>query len=461
MLKVKNEELNRTKNELYEKKKLDDIDKLKEVQEKFDSQIYNVKELKSELDKKKKNIKALEDNSQYLKNEKFEMKDEKNKLEKINNTNNQEIQKLEEKIEEDKNYFNNYEENRIELEKKIKELKILNDSLIKEIKEINEKLNNKEKLNNEYEKELYALNYEYKQKIEELTEELNNRGISINKLNKINNKYEQKIEELKEELNNKEISLNEYKKRLAESDDIRKQEIEKLRKEFKKSDMKKIAELNELNSKYKKELSIKKEELTNSKKEINDLKNQKQLLIQESNNLKNEIKELKKVKKSDTPTKIHQSVRKKDDKYRTFAPKDFQKDILPKYNEKSNRLKNLEEEYQNITEEKNIFNPNKIPNIKKDDFIDPATLEKLNLKYIEKIMKNSEFYEYELSISDSRIEYFDKIIKENPEMSAKDIDIINQLKTLYTIRREYFKVKINDPKSKKANLRSLDDKIRK
>ena len=76
-------------------------------------------------------------------------------------------------------------------------------------------------------------------------------------------------------------------------------------------------------------------------------------------------------------------------------------------------------------------------------------------------MKNSEFYEYELSISDSRIKYFDKIIKENPEISAKDIDIINQLKTLYTMRREYFKVKINDPKSKKANLRSLDEKIRK
>ena len=64
-------------------------------------------------------------------------------------------------------------------------------------------------------------------------------------------------------------------------------------------------------------------------------------------------------------------------------------------------------------------------------------------------MNNSEFYEYELSILDSRIKYFDKIIKENSEMSAKEIDIINQLKTLYTIRRDYFKVRINDPKSKK------------
>ena len=54
-------------------------------------------------------------------------------------------------------------------------------------------------------------------------------------------------------------------------------------------------------------------------------------------------------------------------------------------------MKNLEEEYQNIMEEKNIPNP----------------------KYTEKIMKNSEFYKYELGRSDSRIKYFDKIIKEN------------------------------------------------
>ena len=74
-------------------------------------------------------------------------------------------------------------------------------------------------------------------------------------------------------------------------------------------------------------------------------------------------------------------------------------------------------------------------------------------------MKNSEFYEYELNISDSRINYFDKIIKENPKMSSKKIDIKNQLKSLYTIRKNYFKIKINDPKSKPPNLRSLDDEI--
>ena len=76
-------------------------------------------------------------------------------------------------------------------------------------------------------------------------------------------------------------------------------------------------------------------------------------------------------------------------------------------------------------------------------------------------MKNSEFYEHELNISDSRIKNFDKIIKENLEMSTKKIDIINQLKMLYTFRKDYFKVKINDPKSKKVNLKPLDDEIQK
>ena len=76
-------------------------------------------------------------------------------------------------------------------------------------------------------------------------------------------------------------------------------------------------------------------------------------------------------------------------------------------------------------------------------------------------MKDAEFYEYELNISDSRIKYLDKIIKENPKMSAKKIDIINQLKSLYTMRKNYFKIKIYNPKSKTPNLKSLDDQIRK
>ena len=76
-------------------------------------------------------------------------------------------------------------------------------------------------------------------------------------------------------------------------------------------------------------------------------------------------------------------------------------------------------------------------------------------------MKDAEFYEYELNISNSRIKYLDKIIKENPKMSAKKIDTMNQLKSLYAMRKDYFKIKIYDPKSKTPNLRSLDDQIRK
>ena len=76
-------------------------------------------------------------------------------------------------------------------------------------------------------------------------------------------------------------------------------------------------------------------------------------------------------------------------------------------------------------------------------------------------MKDAELYEYELSISDSRIKYLDKIIKENPKMSAEKIDMINQLKSLYTIRKDYFKIKIYNPKNKTPNLKSLDDQIRK
>ena len=76
-------------------------------------------------------------------------------------------------------------------------------------------------------------------------------------------------------------------------------------------------------------------------------------------------------------------------------------------------------------------------------------------------MKNSKFYEYELNISNSKIKYFDKIIKENPEMPAKKIDMLKQLKPLYVIRRDYFKIRINNPKSRKENLSSLDNEIRK
>ena len=62
-------------------------------------------------------------------------------------------------------------------------------------------------------------------------------------------------------------------------------------------------------------------------------------------------------------------------------------------------------------------------------------------------------------MSDSRINYLDKIVAENPKMSSKKKDIINQLKSLYTIRKDYFKIKIYNPEGKPPDLKSLDDQI--
>ena len=61
--------------------------------------------------------------------------------------------------------------------------------------------------------------------------------------------------------------------------------------------------------------------------------------------------------------------------------------------------------------------------------------EKINIKDLEKTIKIFFFDEHELNMSDSMRKYFDKIIKENLTMSAKKIDIINQLKSLYNEKR--------------------------
>ena len=165
---------------------------------------------------------------------------------------------------------------------------------------------------------------------------------------------------------------------------------------------------------------------------------------------------------SSTSTKIPESVRKRDNKVKTFAPKDskidnllkdFKINSLPKSIHELNRSENLENEYQKIY----IPNLSELLNTERD----PTKLKKLDVEQIERNLKDGEFYEYELNISNSRIKYLDKITKENSKMSAKKIDIINQLKSLYTFRKDYFKIKINDPESKTPNLKSLDDQIRK
>ena len=389
-----------------------------------------------------------------------------------------------EKNLEDKKYFDNYEENRIELEKKIKESKMLNDKLINENKKIINELDNKKKLINEYESELNKLNYEHNQKLKKIAQELNDKGISINKLN---NEYKQITQELENILNNEKISLDEYKKEIQKLKELKKsKEYINIDKKNKNEILKQISELTKENQKYIKEKQIieqelnKKEqelnnkghELANNNKTINDLEHQIKLLNYKENDelKKNEAKnkisnKIKIFEDSSTPTKIPQNVRKRDDKARTFALEDFKKDSLPEYNEKSNRLENLKKEYneksyrsENLEKEYENANEEKIQNIKKNKFISGPNIKKLDFEKIEKELKDGKFYEYELNISDSRIKYFDKITEENPKMSAKKIDIINQLKSLYTIRRDYFK--IYDPKGEAPNLRTLDDQIR-
>ena len=117
----------------------------------------------------------------------------------------------------------------------------------------------------EYKNELDILDLRHRQKIQEIEKELNDKGISLNRLN---NEYQQKIRELRKELNDKDISLNEYKKILDRLDNIHKQEIQKLKKELEESDikdknkvLKKINELNKLNDKYIEEKQIIEQEL--------------------------------------------------------------------------------------------------------------------------------------------------------------------------------------------------------
>ena len=147
---------------------------------------------------------------------------------------------------------------------------------------------------------------------------------------------------------------------------------------------------------------------------------------------------------SSTPTKIPQSIRKRDDKVKNFAPKESETyqnieeiSYLPTYDEKSDRLEELINEYDYAEKEKYIFNPS-------------TGSKNLNPKYTTQLMQNDIFYKNELEISNARIKYLDKIIKKNPKMSTKKVNMIKELKNLYKIRENYFKERFNDPKSKGA-----------
>ena len=212
------------------------------------------------------------------------------------------------------------------------------------------------------------------------------------------------------ELNNKNISLHKYKENINKLDNEYKKEVQKLKKELKES---------------KEYIDSDKKDKDKVMKEFNKLYNKKQNYIKEKQIIEQELANNKKIV-NDLNIKIKSL---KDD---NKLMEDFKKDSLPKYTEKLNRSKNLENEYQKIY----IPDLPKLLDIKKDPT--KKNIEELDFEQIEKKLKDGEFYEYELNISDSRIKYLDQIIKKNPKMSAKKIDIINKLKSLYTIRKDYF-----------------------
>ena len=238
------------------------------------------------------------------------------------------------------------------------------------------------------------------------------------------------------ELNNKNISLNKYKENINKLDNEYKKEIQKLKKELKE------------NKEY---IDSDKKDKDKVMKEFEKLYNEKQNYIKENQIIEQELnkkeQELANNKEIINDLNIKIKSLKDDDK----LMKDFRKDSLSKYNEKLNRLKNLKNKYQKTY----IPDLPKLIDIKKV----PTKIEELHMEQIEKKLKDGEFYKYELNISNSRIKYLDKIIEENPKMSAKKKDIINQLKSLYAIRKKIFKIKIYNPESKPPDLKSLDDQI--
>ena len=98
-----------------------------------------------------------------------------------------------------------------------------------------------------------------------------------------------------------------------------------------------------------------------------------------------------------TPTEIPPSVRKRDNKVRTFAPKDskidslknFEINSLPKSINELNRSKKLKNEYEKIP------NLSESPDTKKD----PTKIKELDTEQIVRKIKDAEFYEYQLNIS--------------------------------------------------------------
>ena len=141
-------------------------------------------------------------------------------------------------------------------------------------------------------------------------------------------------------------------------------------------------------------------------------------------------------------------------------PKMFQDDN--KY--ESNVVKQLTEEYTNlIKKEKHIDEPK----LKKKKYFEEPTLKKLDPEYMVKLAnigKDGTFKKYykdEIERASSTMNFLNKKIKEDPTMLSEKINIINQLKELYTSRENYFTNKSNDEpeKNKDINIKLIDDNI--
>ena len=71
------------------------------------------------------------------------------------------------------------------------------------------------------------------------------------------------------------------------------------------------------------------------------------------------------------------------------------------------------------------------------------------------------YYQDEIEGASSTIKFLHKKIKEDPTMPSEKINIINQLKELYTLRENYFTNKFNDEpeRNKDINVILIDDNI--
>ena len=113
----------------------------------------------------------LENNIKDLEHKNLEIMIDKNKkideLRVINNKYNQKIQELNKQLKENEEYFNNNEKNRIKTQEEIKELNELNDKLNKEKQKVKKELNDKKTLLDEYKNEINILDLRYRRKIQD------------------------------------------------------------------------------------------------------------------------------------------------------------------------------------------------------------------------------------------------------------------------------------------------------